>query len=458
MKQIGILLPIFSLPSQYGIGDFGPRAYQFIDILKNNNIKYWEVLPINPVDDSNSPYSPMSSSAIEPMFISLDLLISLGLLIKCESLELTDRIDYQQVKEHKQKYLRDAFSNLAKHSELYNKYLAYLNEDNEYAKFMALKKANNYKSWCDFDVSYDIEEYEYQVFLQFIAHLQWFNLKKYANDNNVEIIGDLPIYVNYESSDVYFNKDIFLLDDNQMKYVSGASPDYFSSEGQKWGHPLYNFDNLKLNNYQYMIDKYLYTDKLFDIIRIDHFKAFDSFFKIPIDKSPKYGEWIKSPGEELLDLIFKNVNHNKYIVEDLGDDLNNLYVLRDKYQLAGMKIFEYSFNFGRNKDECINTSNMIVYPGNHDNNTILGWYNGLSISEQNILNKFLNKYDGSINKKIIKYLLEQPYKYLIFMAQDILEQDENYRINIPGIGNNQWSYRLVNLDEFDKSLNTIFSE
>lgn len=459
MNNVGILLPIFSLPTKYGIGDFGPSAYQFIDILKNNKLNFWEVLPINPIDNSNSPYSPISSIAIEPLFISIEILIEEGLLNSDYNLDNSNRIDYNSARKIKDKYLRISFNNILNNDELYHEYLEYLKEDNEYAKFIAIKKSNNNKSWCDFDTEvYDEEEYKYQVFLQFVAHRQWFNLKKYANDNSVKIIGDLPIYVNYESSDVFFNQSDFLLENKQMKYVSGASPDYFSVDGQKWGHPLYNFDNQKQNNYKYMLNKYLYTDKLFDVIRIDHFKAFESFYKIPIDKPPVHGEWIKSPGNEILKLLFNYIDCQKYIVEDLGSDLDELHILRDKYNLTGMKVFEYTFDFESNHDNCINTSNMIVYPGNHDNNTILGWYNNLTNTEQEALNKFLNKYAGTINEKIIHYLKEQPYKYLIIMLQDVLELDETYRINIPGMCGNQWGYRLENFNNIESKLQNLFNE
>lgn len=458
MKKIGILLPIFALPTKYGIGDFGPSAYQFIDILKNNNLNCWEVLPINPVDEYNSPYSPLSSMAIEPLYISLDLLKEWKLLNCDYSLINDERINYELVKNQKDKYLRIAFNNLSSNNHLYNEYLKYAKEKNEYAMFVALKCANNDKSWRNFTNDYDIEEYKYQLFLQFIALKQWFILKKYANDNAIEIIGDLPIYVNYESSDVYFNQDDFLLENKMMKYVSGASPDYFNINGQKWGHPLYDFNHQKLNNYQYFLDKYLYTDKLFDVIRIDHFKAFDAFYKIPIASDPIAGEWIKSPGKDILKLIFKYVDANKYIVEDLGTDLNSLYELRDNYRLKGMKIFEYCFDFKLKRDNCINTSNMIVYPGNHDNNTILGWYNNLTIDEQNILNNFLIDYKGTINQKIIKYLLNQPAQYVVFMIQDVLELDEKARINVPGIENNQWNYQLKNFNNIDSKLKQLFNE
>lgn len=455
MKNIGILLPIFALPTKYGIGDFGPSAYQFIDILKDNNLKYWEVLPINPTDNSNSPYSTASSLAINPLFISIDDLISLKLLTETYSIEVSSKIDYQKIK-IKDKYLRIAFNNLKNNNNLYLEYLDYIKNENEYAKFMALKIKNNNDSWINFKDDYDLEEYNYQMFLQFIAQREWFNLKKYANNNNIEIIGDLPIYPSYESSDLYFHHHEFILNDNKMEFVSGASPDYFNCEGQKWGHPLYDFEYQRNNNYKYMLNKYLYVDSLFDIIRIDHFKAFDAYFKIPINKSPKSGTWIKSNGDLMLEYIFKFVNPNKYIVEDLGTDLNDLYILRDKYNLPGMKIFEYTFDF-KNKSEFEDSSNMIVYPGNHDNNTIVGWYNGLNVDNKKVLDDFLVNYSGEINEKIIKYLMDKPYKYLIILIQDILGQNEEYRINKPGIADGQWNYRLESFDNIDQNLKKLFN-
>lgn len=316
---------------------------------------------------------------------------------------------------------------------------------------MSLKENNNNCSWHNFINKYDENEFKYQSFLQFIAEYQWLNLKAYANKKNISIIGDLPIYVTYESSDIYYHRQSFQLNKDKMEYVSGASPDYFSSDGQKWGNPIYDFDFQKKDNYQYLLKRYEYANKLFDITRVDHFRAFSSYYKIPIDKSAIDGIWEEGPGHEFIDLLSSKINLSKLVVEDLGADLEKVYLLRDYYKLSGMKIFMYTFNFSTGNDECLDSHNMIVYPGNHDNNTILGWYKKLSPKNKDTLKKFLKEYHGPINEKIIKYLLDKPYRFLIIMVQDILGDYENARINIPG-ANKQWTYRLTSFEKLKKNL------
>ena len=456
MKNVGILLPIFSLPNKYGIGDFGPSAYNFIDILNKNNLNCWEILPLNPIDADNSPYSPISSTAIEPLFISIDKLIEIGLLSDSYSIVNDGKINYENVRNIKSKYLKMAYANFKENHFLYKEFIKYKENRNiEYAKFMALKATNNYRHWKYFINDYDALEYDYQAFLQFIAEYQWNELKKYAEKNDIKIIGDLPIYVNYDSSDVYFNKKCFMLNNDDLDFVSGASPDYFNTAGQKWFHPLYDFTHQKQDNYQYLIKKYIYNTKLFDVIRIDHFRAFSTFYKIPINKSPKEGMWIEGPSYDFLDNLFSVVNKNKFIVEDLGDNLDEVIKLRDYYNLPGMKIFQYTFDFCYKKDTCLNSSNLVVYPGNHDNNTIIGWYNGLDALQKIALDEFLINYSGNINERVIHYLMNQPAKYLIFMVQDILGLSSDYRINIPGDIKNQWQYRMIDFKEFEEKIKIL---
>lgn len=322
---------------------------------------------------------------------------------------------------------------------------------------MALKKSNNC-NWIKFSKPSDKAELKYQLFLQFIAHCQWFKLKKYANDNNVKIIGDIPIYANYESSDVYFNQDDFILCDRKMTYVSGACPDDVDIYGQKWNQPVYSFDNQKLNDYKLFIKKYLYIDSLFDVIRIDHFRAFDNFYVVPANKTPADGRWMLGPGSDFFDILFTQVDREKFVVEDIGRLRKETVDLREKYNLPGAKIFEYTFNFYEGKDVFLTTGNSIVYPGNHDNNTICGWYNDLSSGDKRVLNNYLADYNGNINEKVIKHLMNHPYKYLIVMIQDILGQGKNARINIPGTQKNQWKYRLTSLDGIDEKLNKILED
>ena len=251
----GILLPVFSLPSKYGIGDFGKEAYEFIDILSENGIKYWEILPIN--EGGQYPYSPISYYALNKNYISIDMLVDMGLIKNVKYKAKSIRISYDNFKEEMYK---EAYSNFKKNRE----YMEFLNNKNikEYALYMEEEKGI---------------EFGYTFFLQFILDKQWKALKDYANVHGVKIIGDLPIYPNYNSVEVKYHQRYYELENGKMKFVSGASPDYFNIEGQKWGHPLYNFEEMKKDNFKYLIERYQEFLNRYDIVRIDHFRAFDSY-------------------------------------------------------------------------------------------------------------------------------------------------------------------------------------
>lgn len=435
----GILLPIFSLPSKYGVGDFGKEAREFIDILSENNIKYWEILPIN--EGGQYPYSPVSYYALNKTYISIDNLIDLGLIKNVKYKEKNSRIIYDNFKEEMYK---DAYSNFKKDKE----YFEFANNKNiqEFALFM--KEVNN-------------EEIDYTLFLQYILDKQWKELKEYANVHGVKIIGDLPIYPNYNSVEVKYHARFYDLVDGKMEYVSGASPDYFNSEGQKWGHPLYNFEEIKKDNFKYLIDRYKEFLNRYDIIRIDHFRAFDSYYKIPVEKNAIEGHYEKGPGSLFFDELFKITTSDRFIVEDLGDITKSVIELRDKYDFTKMKILQYTLNTDTKKDEYDDSKNMVVYTGNHDNNTIIGWYNELTQKQQENLNSFLIENDSlslgePINESIIRYALKSNAKYVIIPVQDILGLDESARINIPGHEyDNNWSWELIDLTEFKEKIKIL---
>jgi 4-alpha-glucanotransferase len=303
------------------------------------------------------------------------------------------------------------------------------------------------------------ESVDYYLFLQYILDKQWKELKEYANLKNVKIIGDLPIYPDYNSCELEYYSKYYDLEDGKMKYVSGASPDYFNSEGQKWGHPLYNFNEMKKDNYKYLIDRYMEFLKRYDIVRIDHFRAFDTYYKIPIELSAKYGFYVEGPRESFFDELFKYTTSDRFIVEDLGDITKETEALRDKYHFTKMKILQYTLNLKNIKDEYDDSENMVVYTGNHDNNTIIGWYNNLSDSEKENLKTFLknnNCYDEKINVALIKYCLKSSGKIVIIPVQDILGLDENSRINLPGHEfDDNWSWKLLNFEELKNSINVF---
>ena len=286
MKEKGILLPIFSLPSKYGIGDFGYEAYQFIDILSENNIKYWEVLPINECD--KHPYSPISYYALEEDYISLDKLKEDKLIKEVEIRENKDRVVYDKFKE---KYYKEAFSNFRPNNEYYE--FIILQEINEYAEFISQKTGNSK---------------EYHLFIQYILYKQWMELKYYANSKNVQIIGDMPVYPVFESVETKYHPEYFEMENGKFTFEAGTPPDYFNENGQKWNSPVYNVENIKKDQYKYLIKRFKYHLELFDKVRIDYFRGYDSFFKIPIGKTGKEGFYIDGVSYGFFDELFKDKN------------------------------------------------------------------------------------------------------------------------------------------------------
>jgi len=418
----GILLPIFSLPNKYGCGDFGYETYEFIDILSNNNIKYWQILPIF---DGIYPYSPISFYALNINYIFLD---------KLKEMKLLDKID-----KIKEKNYLEAYHNFVKNEEYY-KFIK--NEEIiKYAKYMSNK--NN-------------QESDYYLFLQYILDKQWNELLNYAHSKNVYIIGDLPIYPDFNSCELYYYSKYYQLNNGKLEYVSGASPDYFNRQGQKWNHPLYDFNQIKEDKYIYLLDRYKECLKRFDITRIDHFRAYDNYYKIPIDKLPTEGFYEEGPKEDFFDKLFKITDPNRFIVEDLGDLRKETYELKHKYNFKGMKILQYTLNLKELKDDY-NDINYVVYTGNHDNNTIVGWYNELTEIEKSNLIKFLKKEDcleSKINFSLIKYALNNKINLVIVPVQDIIGLDSDSRINLPGIeSNNNWSWQLENFVELKNAKN-----
>ena len=435
--NIGVLLPIFSLPSKYGIGDFGYEAYEFIDILKANNIKYWEILPIH--ESGRYPYSPISYYALNKNFISLDKLIDMGLLKDVEYKSKNSRIKYDDFKE---KYYKEAYNNFQ--------------ECEEYIKFCTNSKISEFAKYMS---KRENEDESYYLFLQYILDKQWRELKKYANKNDVEIIGDMPIYPDFNSCEVEYNSKCYELENGSMKFVSGASPDYFNSEGQKWGHPLYDFKYMKKDNYLYLLERYKEFLNRFDIVRIDHFRAFDTYYKIPIDKTAKDGFYVEGPGSDFFDKLFEFTLPERFIVEDLGDIRKETEILRDKYNFTKMKIVQYTLDLKNKIDNYNDCENMVIYTGNHDNNTIVGWYNSLSNDEKENLLEFLKLndcYNERINVAMINYCLKSQAKYAIFPVQDIIGLDENSRINLPGHEyEDNWSWELLDFEELKNNIKIL---
>ena len=436
MKEKGILLPIFSLPSKYGIGDFGYEAYEFIDILSENNISYWEILPINASD--KSPYSPISYYALESNYISLDKLKEDGLINETKNRENTNRAIYDDFKE---KYYKEAFSNFKK--------------DEKYKKFVKIKEINEY---ADFMLNEKGQDKEYILFLQCMLYKQWMELKSYANSKNVKIIGDMPVYPVFNSAETKYHPECFEMEDGKFTYEAGTPPDYFNSDGQKWNSPVYNIENIKKNNYKYLIKRFEYQLELFDKIRIDYFRGYDSFFKIPIGKSGREGFYADGLGYAFFDKLLKSkkIKKENLIIEDLGDIRDETVALREHYNFTRQKILQFTIDFYNLIDKDNDSENVLVYPGNHDCLTIYGWYKTLSDENKEKLKEFLRRnecYDINVNIGIMQYLMKCKAKMAIIMAQDVLGLDETARINTPGtISDNNWSWKLIDFNDFKERI------
>lgn len=468
MRKAGVLLAVSSLPSPYGVGDLGNSAYEFIDILSNMNMKVWQVLPLNPLGFGNSPYQGYSSFAGDPLYISLDSLVNTGLLAKTDAKPFNSNasaVDYDNVRAYKEPIFRTAFSNF-KHKDktLFDKFIQQTPWIMNYAVFMVLKELNGLKAWSfwpsehkswihdqKFDLKLYDDEIKYQMFLQFTFYQQWAQLKSYAKRNGIEIMGDIPIYLGFDSVDLWENQEMFLLDEEQKPtYVAGVPPDFFSETGQLWGNPLYDWEALEKQQFKFWIERLRGSSKLFDIVRIDHFRAFDTYWKIPANSETALnGQWVEAPGYALFDTIFKQLPKIQIVAEDLGLLRPEVLKLRDHYNLPGMKVFQFHFNLDEDKD---NTKfmcgiNSVIYTGTHDNNTLIGWYNGISKEERQQLDAYFMADAKTIRTAIIKYTLECEAKYVIFPVQDILGLDESARFNTPGqVGTPNWEWKLTDFN------------
>lgn len=478
MRTSGILMPVSALPSRTGVGEMGAEAYRFLNLLKENGIGIWQILPMNPVGYGNSPYQPYSSCAGEELLISLDTLLEEGLLKKkAESFHKTDtHVDYDAVRGFKEPYLREAFhafceqgrQNDAAYQEFVSQKWVY-----EYGVFRALKKAEGGVCWNEWSeeakhwpehrtqLSAELEqEAQYQMFLQYEFYCQWMRLKETANANGIQIMGDVPFYVGVDSVDVWAGKNNFLLDDDGRPiFIAGVPPDYFSATGQRWGNPIYDWDYLKEHGYQFWVNRIGYSSKLFDIIRIDHFRAFDTFWKIPATcPTAIEGEWIEVPGYEVIDTLQAKIPGVNLVAEDLGDLRPEVLELKDHYHLKGMKILVFSIDIHGKcaYDNFHDVENMIAYTGTHDNDTLMEWYHNLTCAGKRKVRRFLTRQgfgQGSIKDRLIAYLLKGKAEYVILPMADVIGQGREGHINTPGtVGSPNWEWRLPDYELAEREM------
>ena len=469
MRKAGILLPVASLPSDYGIGDFGPKAYEFVRYIKATGFKIWQILPLNPLGFGNSPYQPYSSKAMDEIYISLELLQKDGLIGETTCFNSNvDEIDYEAVRTFKTKYLKEAFNNFKADKG----YEEFIKQDwvYEYAVFLTLKKANDNKLWIDWPKSDKLwiknhkrslkkyqKDIEYEMFVQYIVYKQWMDLRSFTNKLKIQILGDIPIYVGIDSLDVWSYQKGFLLDrDGRPKFIAGVPPDYFSATGQRWGNPIYYWKQLEKDGFEFWLDRLNYSSKLFDIIRIDHFRAFDTYWKIDAScETAIDGKWVEAPGYKLFDKIYETYPDIQIIAEDLGDLRPEVLVLRDHYGLKGMRVVEYSFDPYEPKN-MPDVENLVAYTGTHDNELLSQWLSYKDEDYLKTMRSFFKKkrlnYDNDLDN-ILQYTLSSKAEIAIIPMGDLLGLEAKCRINTPGtVGNPNWQWKMVDFKAFlDKS-------
>ncbi|NLO39716.1 MAG: 4-alpha-glucanotransferase [Ruminiclostridium sp.] len=475
-RASGILLPVFSLPSNYGIGTFGKEAYNFVDSLKNARQKYWQILPLCPTGFGDSPYQSFSTFAGNPYFIDLDLLINEGLLTRedCEGVDFGDhnnRIDYEKLRSGRYPLLRKAFVNSKHHHQ--KDYIAFKKKNaswlDNYCLYMAIKSCFNDVSWLEWDDDIKFrrpdaikryseqmsDEIEFHSFLQFYFTKQWNALKEYANKKGIKIIGDIPIYVAMDSADVWADPSLFLLDENLNPIsVAGVPPDYFSKTGQLWGNPLYHWERHAKDNYSWWIKRIEYAAKLYDTIRIDHFKGFDGFWAVPYaEKTAVNGQWCKGPGINLFRQVEKQLGYVDIIAEDLGIQTESLHALLKETCYPGMKVIQFGFDNGHDSDNLPHhyLQRSVAYTGTHDNATLLEWYKGLSRKDKSSLRRYCRVDGRNPVYDIILTVVQSVADLVIVPIQDYLVLGAEARINIPSTVGDNWKWRLTK-GQFKKSV------
>ncbi|WP_353929162.1 4-alpha-glucanotransferase [Okeanomitos corallinicola TIOX110] len=472
-RSSGILLHPSSFPSRFGIGDLGLQAYKFIDFLKNSYQQYWQVLPLGPTGYGNSPYMCYSAMAGNHLLISPEKLVDEGYLVETDFANLpvfsTDKVDFEQVIPIKINLLKQACEKFKTDATAIQReaFHTFCNTRgywlNNYALFMALKDANNGASWYKWEkeltqreptalakVERELApEIFYYKFIQYEFFRQWSQLKNYANQNGVDIIGDIPIYVSHDSADVWANPEIFALDEEtgEVALMAGVPPDYFSATGQLWGNPVYNWEALQKQDFQWWVQRFEAMLDYVDIIRIDHFRGFEGYWAVPQgEETAINGEWIKAPGVEFFEVIKQKLGKLPILAEDLGIITPEVEALRDQFEFPGMKVLHFAFGSdpGNPFLPFNYPRNAVVYTGTHDNDTTVGWFNTTNDYEKQNLLLYLGSIspDG-INWNLIRLALSSIANQAIIPLQDVLGLGNEARMNYPSTaeGNWEWRYR-----------------
>ena len=470
-RSSGILLHPTSLPSRYGIGDLGPEARHFVDFLAASGQRLWQVLPLGPTGFGDSPYMCFSAMAGNPLLISLDILKDQGFLDEGDLAILQPyptKVDYGRVIHEKIPLLRKAWSNFQERADKqeriafdeFSQATGHWLED--FALFMALKEHYKGKPWVKWTKPLIIrkpsalkrakqkhaETMGFHRFLQYLFHRQISDLKAYANQRQIKIIGDLPIYVAHDSAEVWAQPEYFDINhENGRPYaVAGVPPDYFSATGQLWGNPLYAWDKMRQDRYEWWVKRFEVLLGYVDAVRIDHFRGFEAYWRVPYgEKTAINGKWVPGPGEDLFRQLYERMGDLPIIAEDLGVITPEVEALRDAFNLPGMKILQFAFGSGDDNPYLPEnyTENCVVYTGTHDNDTTLGWFQSL-VEEERVLVLDYLKCDKpeQIHWEMIGLAFSSVAKMAIIPLQDLLGLGGNARMNTPSKGQGNWTWRF----------------
>jgi 4-alpha-glucanotransferase len=473
MRAGGILLPIASLPSKYGIGCFSREAYEFVDFLAQAGQKYWQILPLGPTSYGDSPYQSFSTFAGNPYYIDLETLVQTNVLTKeecdaCDFGDKTDQIDYGKLYQSRLGLLRKAYER--SHVEQNEGFHIFQEKESywlrDYAIFMAVKNRFHGHSWDQWaeDIrlrwSYSMEYYqqelyfeiEFYEYMQYLFFEQWQKLKRYANSKGIQIIGDIPIYVAYDSADAWAHPELFQLDaEGRPSAVAGCPPDGFSATGQLWGNPLYRWDYHRQTGYDWWVQRIAKCFELYDMVRIDHFRGFDEYYSIPYgDETAEFGHWEPGPGIDLFHALRWRLGERAIIAEDLGYMTATVKQLVKDSGYPGMKVLEFAFDSRDSSDASDYLPhnyerNCVVYTGTHDNETILGWLGSIAKEEKQAVREYLDCPKGSdrdLAFGLIRLAVASVADLCVIPMQDYLGLDNSARINQPSTLGKNWKWRL----------------
>lgn len=469
-RSSGILMPIFSLPSPYGIGTLGKAARDFVDFLKDARQAWWQILPVGPTSYGDSPYQSPSTHAGNPYLIDLDLLKEDGLLQQSEidgCFWGSDpaRVDYGALYQNRFDLLEKAKDRGFERDKAEVEEFIANNEYwlPDYALFMALKRHFDMKLWLEWEDE-DIrlrkpkaiakykkklaDDISLFIYIQFLFFKQWNALREYAHERGIGIIGDMPIYVALDSVDVWASPENFQLDEKGKPCeVAGVPPDYFTAEGQLWGNPIYNYDAMKENGYKWWVKRIEGASKLYDVIRIDHFRGFESYWSVPYgEKTAINGHWVKGPGMSLVGELKRRFPQIKFIAEDLGYPSPEVVQLLNDSEFPGMKVLEFAFD-SRDSSSYLPhayTQNCVCYAGTHDNDTLKGWLSQINPDDLKMAEDYLglNDREGYI-KGLIRGGMSSVARLFVAQMQDYLELGNEARMNVPGMQEGNWQWRML---------------